>query len=59
MDAMLVLVVDEPSGVFERKPGGLAERLGGLLPRHRPVVAGAAVVLAGYIVMAKQSPGIR
>jgi membrane-associated phospholipid phosphatase len=48
---MLVLAVHEPSGVFEPNPGGPAERLGGRLRTHRPIVAGGAVVIAGYIVM--------
>ena len=44
--------MSEPSGVFEPTPDGLAERLGGHLRTHRPVVAGSAVVIAGYVVMA-------
>lgn len=44
--------MSEPSGVFEPTPDGLAERLGGHLRTHRPVVAGGAVVIAGYVVMA-------
>jgi membrane-associated phospholipid phosphatase len=42
--------VSEPSSVFEPTPDGLAERLGGHLRTHRPVVAGGTV--AGYVVMA-------
>jgi membrane-associated phospholipid phosphatase len=49
---MLVSRVHEAPGVFEPSPDGLAERLGGRLRTHRPIVAGGAVVLAGYIVMA-------
>ena len=52
MVTMLVLVVDESAGVFEPSPDSLAERLGRRLSTHRPVVAGAAVVVAGYVVMA-------
>ena len=48
---MLVSIVDEPSGVLEPNPGGIAERLGGRLRTHHPIVAGGAVVLAGYVVM--------
>jgi undecaprenyl-diphosphatase len=48
---MLALLVHQPSGVFEPRPGGLAERIGGRFRAHRPVVAGGAVVIAGYIVM--------
>jgi membrane-associated phospholipid phosphatase len=44
--------VSDPARVFERTPDGLAERLGGHLRTHRPVVAGGAVVIAGYVVMA-------
>jgi membrane-associated phospholipid phosphatase len=40
------------SRVFEPKPDSLAARLGGGLRTHRPVVAGGAVVVAGYIGMA-------
>ena len=49
---MLVLVVDGSAGVLDPSPGSLAEGLGGRLSKHRPVVAGAAVVVAGYVVMA-------
>jgi membrane-associated phospholipid phosphatase len=49
---MLVSVVRESPAVFEPSPGGPAERLGGKLRSHRPIVAGGGVVLAGYIVMA-------
>jgi membrane-associated phospholipid phosphatase len=45
-------VVHEPSRVFQPRPDGLAERLGRDLRTHRPIVGGAAVVCAGYIVMA-------
>jgi membrane-associated phospholipid phosphatase len=44
--------VHEPPAFFEPTPDGLAERLGGHLRTHRPVVAGGAVVIAGYVVMA-------
>ncbi len=49
---MLGLIVREPPGVLEPSPGGLAERLGGRLRTHRPVIAGGLVVVVGYIVMA-------
>ena len=48
----------EPSSVFEPTPDGLAERLGGHLRTHRPVVAGSAVVIAGYVVMAALAIGL-
>jgi undecaprenyl-diphosphatase len=44
--------VHEPPAFFEPTPDGPAERLGGHLRTHRPVVAGGAVVIAGYVVMA-------
>jgi membrane-associated phospholipid phosphatase len=50
--------VSEPSSVFEPTPDGLAERLGGHLRTHRPVVAGGAVVIAGYVVMAALAIGL-
>jgi membrane-associated phospholipid phosphatase len=46
------LQVSNPPGLLEPKPDRLAERLGGRLRTHRPVVAGGAIVIAGYIVMA-------
>jgi len=45
------LDVHERSNVFDPRPGGLAERLSGGLRTHRPIVAGALVVVTGYIVM--------
>lgn len=48
---MLALVVHEPSSFLEPDLGGLAERLGGRLRTHRPIVGGGAVVLAGYVMM--------
>lgn len=39
------------SGILEPRPDSLADRLGGHLRTHRPVVAGGVVVLVGYIVM--------
>jgi hypothetical protein len=50
--------VSENSGVFEPKPDGFAERLGGHLRTHRPVAAGGAVVIAGYVVMAALAIGL-
>src|SRR6266487_1239531 len=52
------LQVSEPARVFEPTPNGLAERLGGHLRTHRPVVAGGAVVIAGYAVMAAVAIGL-
>jgi membrane-associated phospholipid phosphatase len=43
--------VPESPGLLEPRPDGLAERLGGRLRAHRPVVAGAAVVFVGYLLM--------
>jgi membrane-associated phospholipid phosphatase len=43
--------VHEAPAFLEPSPDGLAERLGGRLRTHRPVVAGGAIVVAGYIVM--------
>lgn len=43
--------MSEPSGAFEPRPGGLAERLGRLFRTHRPIVAGGVVVFAGYLVL--------
>ena len=40
-----------PSAIFEPSPDALAERLGGHLRTHRPVVAGGLVVLVGYLLM--------
>ena len=37
--------------MFDPSPGGLAERLGGRLRTHRPIVAGSAVAFAGYVMM--------
>lgn len=45
------MTVSEPSGVLEPSPGGTAERLGRRLRTHHPIIAGGAVVLAGYVVM--------
>jgi membrane-associated phospholipid phosphatase len=50
--------VHEPPAFFEPTPDGLAERLGGRLRTHRPVVAGGAVVIAGYVVMAAVAIGL-
>jgi membrane-associated phospholipid phosphatase len=50
--------VQEPPALFEPKPDGLAERLGGHLRAQRPVVAGGAVVIAGYVVMAAMAIGL-
>jgi membrane-associated phospholipid phosphatase len=48
----------EPPAFLEPSPDGLAERLGGHLRTHRPVVAGGAVVIAGYVVMAAVAIGL-
>jgi membrane-associated phospholipid phosphatase len=48
---VLVWAVRKPSGVLEPSPDGLAERLGGRLRTHRPIVAGGVVVVGGYLVM--------
>ena len=48
----------EPPAFFEPTPDGLAERLGERLRTHRPVVAGGAVVIAGYVVMAAVAIGL-
>jgi hypothetical protein len=48
---MLGSVVRNPSSVLEPSPDGLAERLGGRLRTHRPIIAGALVVFVGYVVM--------
>jgi membrane-associated phospholipid phosphatase len=50
--------VHEPPALFEPTPDGLAERLGRRLRTHRPVVAGGAVVIAGYVVMAAVAIGL-
>jgi membrane-associated phospholipid phosphatase len=50
--------VSEPARVFEPTPDGLAQRLAGHLRTHRPVVAGGAVVIAGYVVMAALAIGL-
>jgi membrane-associated phospholipid phosphatase len=55
---VLVSIVDEPSGFFEPHPGGIAERLGRRLRTHHPIIAGGAVVLTGYVVMAAFLIGI-
>ena len=44
--------VHEALGAFEPNHDGIAERLGERLRTHRPILAGGAVVIAGYIVMA-------
>lgn len=46
------------SSILEPSPETLAERLGGHLRTHRPVVAGGVVVFVGYIVMAALAMGI-
>ena len=43
--------VSEPSGTFEPRPGGIAERLGTRLRAHRPIIAGGSVALTGYAVL--------
>ena len=48
----------EPPAFFEPTPDGLAERLGERLRTHRPVVAGGAIVIAGYVVMAAVAIGL-
>jgi membrane-associated phospholipid phosphatase len=48
---LLFWAVPKRSGVLEPSPDGLAERLGGRFRAHRPIIAGGAVVLAGYVVM--------
>ncbi len=50
--------VQEPSGTFGPVPGDIAERLGRRLRTQHPVLAGGAVVIAGYIVMAVLLIGI-
>jgi membrane-associated phospholipid phosphatase len=48
---MLASTVRNPSGFLEPSADGLAERIGGRLRAARPIVAGGAVVFAGYMVM--------
>lgn len=48
---VLPLIVSEPSGVLEPDPGGTAERLGRRMRAHHPIIAGSAIVLAGYLFM--------
>jgi undecaprenyl-diphosphatase len=48
---MQQVIVHKPLNAFGSAPGGIAERLGERLRAHRPIVAGGAVVIAGYIVM--------
>ena len=48
---MLATTVREPSGLLEPASDGFADRLGGRLRTHRPIIAGGAVVFVGYLVM--------
>lgn len=49
--SVLSLTVSQSSGVAEPGPGGTAERLGRRVRTHHPIIAGGAVVFAGYLVM--------
>jgi membrane-associated phospholipid phosphatase len=44
--------------ILEPSPESFADRLGGHLRTHRPVVAGGVIVLVGYLVMAALAMGL-
>ena len=50
--------VGNQSGILEPSPDTLAERLGGHLRTHRPIVAGVVIVLVGSIPISPQGAGV-